>query len=88
TELKKALPKKNTKVKTTFGEGKVADVQILTQLVMVELEDARRITVPLEELEIIPPPATTKKEENDTSEGKEQADEPTNNAEDKNNNTV
>jgi len=87
-ELKKALPRKNTKVKTTFGEGKVVDTQILTQLIMVELEDARRITVPLEELEIISPPATTKKEENDTPEDKEQADEPTNNTEDKNNNTV
>ena len=62
-ELKKALPKKNTKVKTTFGEGKVADVQILTQLVMVELGDARRVTVPLEELEIISSPPKKEKVE-------------------------
>ncbi|MGD2094155.1 MAG: regulatory iron-sulfur-containing complex subunit RicT, partial [Phycisphaerales bacterium] len=38
TELKKRLPKKNTKVKTKHGRGKVIDLQILTQLVMVEYE--------------------------------------------------
>ena len=75
-ELKKALPRKNTKVKTTFGEGKVADVQILTQLVMVELEDARRITVPLEELEIISPPPKKEKVKDDTPQDKTPDDMP------------
>jgi len=54
SELKKRLPRKNTKVKTKYGQGKVLDSQILTQLVMVEKDNAERVVVPLEELEIIP----------------------------------
>ncbi|OHB59939.1 MAG: hypothetical protein A2167_00535 [Planctomycetes bacterium RBG_13_46_10] len=53
TELMKQLPKKNTKVKTKHGEGKVFDTQILTQLVVVEYEDGSKIAVPLDEIEII-----------------------------------
>jgi cell fate regulator YaaT (PSP1 superfamily) len=68
TELKKRLPKKNTKVKTKYGEGKVVDTQILTQLVMVELSDGQKIPVPLEELEVLSSPenAKKKKQKNDT----------------------
>lgn len=51
TELKRRLPKKNTEVKTSYGEGKVIDTQILTQLVVVELGDGRRVSVTVEELE-------------------------------------
>jgi len=61
TELKKRLPKKNAKVKTKSGEGKVVDTQILTQLVVVELKDGQKVAVPLEELEVISSPAPTKK---------------------------
>jgi cell fate regulator YaaT (PSP1 superfamily) len=60
TELKKRLPKKNTKVKTRHGRGKVVDSQILTQLVMVEYESGERTAVSVDELEIIPASATTK----------------------------
>ena len=53
TELKERLPKKNTKVKTARGEGKVVDTQILTQLVVVEHGEGVRVAVPLEEIEVI-----------------------------------
>ena len=61
TELKRRLPKKNTKVKTKYGEGKVVDTQILTQLVMVELSDGQKTPVPLEELEVLSSPENAKK---------------------------
>jgi cell fate regulator YaaT (PSP1 superfamily) len=61
TELKRRLPKKNTKVKTKYGEGKVVDTQILTQLVMVELSEGQKVPVPLEELEVLSSPENTKK---------------------------
>ncbi|MHC4425287.1 MAG: PSP1 domain-containing protein [Planctomycetota bacterium] len=66
TELKKRLPKKNTKVKTKHGRGKVVDSQILTQLVMVEYESGERSAVGVDELEIIPASATAKKEQGST----------------------
>ncbi len=50
TELAKRLPRKNTIVKTSHGEGKVIDTQILTQLVVVEFEDERKIAIPLDEI--------------------------------------
>jgi len=71
-ELKKQLPKKNTKVKTKYGEGKVVDTQILTQLVMVEHEGGAKVAVPVEELEIICPPATTKKNQEGTPDNESQ----------------
>jgi cell fate regulator YaaT (PSP1 superfamily) len=52
--LKKRLPKKRTRVKTKYGEGKVIDTQILTQLVMVENDDSTKVAAPVEEIEIIP----------------------------------
>jgi len=72
TELKKRLPRKGTIVKTQYGEGKVVDSQILTQLVVVEQTDGVRTAVALEELEIISEPpksarkrkATTETEQN------------------------
>jgi len=66
TELKKRLPKKNTKVKTKYGEGKVVDTHILTQLVVVEIKDGLKVAVPLEELEVISSPAPTKKKRDST----------------------
>ena len=53
TELKQRLPKKNTRVKTEQGEGKVIDSQILTQLVVVEYENAERAVIPLDEIQLI-----------------------------------
>ncbi len=52
-ELKAKLPKKNTRVKTTFGEGTVTDTQILTQLVVIQRDDGPQVALPLDEVEII-----------------------------------
>ena len=60
TELKKRLPKKNTRVKTKHGVGKVVDTQILTQLVMVEHESGEKVAVGVDELQIISSPANSK----------------------------
>jgi len=57
TELKRRLPKKNTPVKTSYGQGKVVDGQILTQLVMVEYDSGERMAVPIDDIEIISPSA-------------------------------
>ena len=74
TELKKRLPKKNTEVKTKYGEGKVVDTQILTQLVMVELDDGRRVSVPLEELQVLSTPETLKKKKQKNTKENNQQD--------------
>lgn len=55
TELRKKLPKKNTRVRTQHGEGKVINSQILTQLVMVEHDNGTMAAIPREEIEIIAP---------------------------------
>lgn len=50
-DLKKNLPHKKTRVGTPDGPGIVVDSQILTQLVLVELEhDSRQVAVPMEDL--------------------------------------
>ena len=72
TELKKRLPKRNARVKTQYGEGKVVDAQILTQLVVVEYDDVKRIAIPLEELEVIPSPAATKEKQGSTTDDESQ----------------
>jgi len=59
-ELRKRLPKKNTRVKTKQGEGKVVDTHILTQLVAVEYEDGRKEAVPVDEIELISGQANSK----------------------------
>ena len=60
TALKKRLPKKNTRVKTKQGQGKVVDTQILTQLVIVEYESGEKAAVGVDEVEIIGSSETTK----------------------------
>jgi cell fate regulator YaaT (PSP1 superfamily) len=65
-ELKRQLPKKNTRVKTQQGIGKIVDAQILTQLVMVEYEGGDRGVVGLEEIEILPPSAARDEKKEDT----------------------
>jgi len=64
TELKKRLPKKNTVVNTQHGQGKVIDSQILTQLVIIEYTDGKRIAFPVDEVEVVSEPATRKKKQN------------------------
>ncbi len=76
TELKKRLPKKSAKVKTKYGEGKVIDTQILTQLVMVELSDGQKISVAFEELEVLSSPETAKKKKQNNATEDNQQDNP------------
>ena len=50
-DLRKRLPKRKSRVGTPDGDGIVIDTQILTQLVLVELDATRkRVAVPVEEL--------------------------------------
>jgi cell fate regulator YaaT (PSP1 superfamily) len=49
-ELRKKLPKRNTRVKTEKGDGWVLDGQILTQLVLVQFDDGKREAVPMEKI--------------------------------------
>jgi cell fate regulator YaaT (PSP1 superfamily) len=77
TELKERLPKKNAKVKTKHGEGKVIDSQILTQLVVVEHADGIKIAVPIEELQIVSsqgqePDSSSDSEDQDNQNNKQQ----------------
>ncbi len=52
-ELRKKLPPRNTPVSTPEGDGLVVDRQILTQLVMVRLADAKRVVFPLSEITVL-----------------------------------
>ena len=72
TELKERLPKKNTKVKTARGEGKVVDTQILTQLVVVEHGEGVRVAVPLEEIEVISTTENADEEQDSTTDDRNQ----------------
>ena len=74
TELKERLPKKNTKVKTTHGEGKVVDSHILTQLVVVEHGEGARVAVPVEEIEVISTAESIEEEQDSAADDKGQAD--------------
>ena len=53
-QLRKNLPPRNTAVETPDGTGVVVDRQILTQLVVVRLADARRIAYPLADITVQP----------------------------------
>jgi cell fate regulator YaaT (PSP1 superfamily) len=53
TELKKRLPPRNTLVNTKQGKGRIIDYQVLAQMVMVELENGTRATIPRDEVEIL-----------------------------------
>lgn len=52
TQLKKKLPRRNATVNTPSGKGRVINGQILTQLVMVELEDGKREAFAVEDIEV------------------------------------
>lgn len=55
-DLRARLPKRKTRVDTEHGAGYVLDTQILTQLVLVQLEDKdESVAVPLEELTMLAP---------------------------------
>jgi cell fate regulator YaaT (PSP1 superfamily) len=49
-ELRKKLPKRNTRVKTETGDAWVLDGQILTQLVLVQHDDGKRTAIPIEQI--------------------------------------
>lgn len=49
-DLRKRLPHRKTRVGTPEGDGIVVDAQILTQLVLVELDGGTRVAVPVESL--------------------------------------
>jgi len=52
-ELKQRLPHRGTAVQTPKGVGKIVDMQILTQLVVVQTESGDRQAWPLEEIKIL-----------------------------------
>lgn len=54
-ELKKKMPHRNTDVRTAKGVGKVVDVQILTQLVVVQTASGERQAWPIDEIQILKP---------------------------------
>jgi cell fate regulator YaaT (PSP1 superfamily) len=72
TELNKRLPKKNTKVKTKHGQGKVVDTQILTQLVVVEYESGEKVATPVDEIKIISASEKTKEKRDNTPKNNKQ----------------
>jgi len=72
TELKRHLPRKNTRVKTKDGQGKVVDTQILTQLVVVEYDDGEKAAMPVDEIEIIPATEPAQNIKDDTVDNDEQ----------------
>jgi len=53
-ELRAALPKRGTPVRTPEGEGVVINTNVLKQMVSVELSDRRDVTVPVADIEILP----------------------------------
>ena len=61
-DLKKKMPHRNTDVRTPKGFGKVVDVQILTQLVVVQSESGDRQAWPLDEIEVLKPGQREKEE--------------------------
>jgi cell fate regulator YaaT (PSP1 superfamily) len=50
-EARKTLPKRGKRVDTPYGKGKVIDVRVLKDSVLVELEDGERVEVPRHELD-------------------------------------
>ncbi len=50
-ELRDRLPKRGTRLKTPDGMGTVIDGQVLSQLVVLMMDDGRRAAIPLEEIE-------------------------------------
>ena len=59
-ELKRKMPHRSTPVQTPKGLGKVVDFQILTQLVIIQMETGDRQAWPLDEIQILKPGQTGK----------------------------
>ncbi|MFH1615717.1 MAG: regulatory iron-sulfur-containing complex subunit RicT [Planctomycetota bacterium] len=53
TDLKRQLPRKNSRVKCSYGLGRVVDTQVLTQLVVIQTDDGKEFALPFEEIEIV-----------------------------------
>jgi cell fate regulator YaaT (PSP1 superfamily) len=86
TEQKKRLPKKNAKVKTKDGRGKVIDTHILTQLVVVEYENGDKAAIPVEEITVISGSETAKKKQEKSQKENKQSNKPNNKIDKKPNN--
>ena len=54
-ELKRKMPHRSTPVQTPKGPGKVVDFQILSQLVIIQMETGDRQAWPLDEIQILKP---------------------------------
>ena len=65
-ELKRKMPHRNTPVQTPKGTGRVVDMQILTQLVVVQMDSGDRQAWPLDEIKILKPNQTSKQTDADT----------------------
>mgnify|MGYP001819274245 CR=1 FL=1 len=50
-EARKTLPKRGKRVDTPYGRGKVLDVRVLKDAVLVQLEDGERMEIPRHELD-------------------------------------
>ncbi|MHC4855366.1 MAG: PSP1 domain-containing protein [Planctomycetota bacterium] len=71
-ELKRKLPNRNATVQTPKGIGKVVDVQVLTQLVVVQTESGDRHAWPLDEIKKVDPSEARQKDtsgKNETGRG-------------------
>jgi cell fate regulator YaaT (PSP1 superfamily) len=71
-ELKRKLPNRNATVQTPKGNGKVVDVQVLTQLVVVQTESGDRHAWPLDEIKKVDPSEARQKDtsgKNETGRG-------------------
>ena len=75
-ELKKRLPKKGANVRTSQGEGKVIDTQILTQLVMVEYENGDREAIGVDMIEIVKASSEKRDRQNNNKKNNEQNNQP------------
>ncbi len=67
-DLKQRLPRKNSRVSTSKGEGRVVDGQILTQLVVVEFANGDREAFPVSEVTVVGPGAPPSSKPNDDDE--------------------
>lgn len=62
-ELKRKLPNRNATVQTPKGIGKVVDVQVLTQLVVVQTESGDRHAWPLDEIQKVSADGSVKRKD-------------------------
>ncbi len=81
TQLKKRLPRKNTRVKTEKGEGRVVDSQILTQLVVVQFEGGEKAAFNIDEVEILSGSSQGRPRKSETP--RQTADKPASDSQDK-----